>query len=60
MGAQSIGPIHPSDLIQVVITAAQTGAEVCFFAFTHLCLSMIHTSMDYLLELDLDNFGVGN
>lgn len=33
IGAQSTGPIPRSHLIQVVETAAKTGAEVCFLSF---------------------------
>lgn len=33
MGAKSTGPIPPSHLIQVVETAAKTGAKVCFLSF---------------------------
>jgi len=42
MGAKSTGPILPSHLIQVVETAAKTGAEVCFLSSQIVTFSLFN------------------
>lgn len=58
VGAKSIGPIPPAQLIQVVENAAKTGAEVCdvimifypdkFFQFISLLFFIFHLSIVFL------------